>query len=236
MISIHSVSKSYNKKDMALNDVSLEVKSGEIFGFIGQNGAGKTTLIRIITGILKADKGDIYLNNIDLAKNTDEAKRQFALIPDTPEIYNKIRGIDWLHFMGAIYKVPTTQLKNKISELADKFELTDALYNKVGTYSFGMKHKLSLLGGLIYNPSILIFDEPLQGLDPKATFLLKEVMRQHAEQGGTIFFSTHLLDVAEKLCDRFAVIKQGCILTVDNMSDVQKKNISLESYFMELIK
>lgn len=237
MIELINVNKSYNGKIKAVDDVSLTINDGEIFGFLGPNGAGKTTTIKMLTGILKADNGDIKLNGINISESPLEAKRQFGFVPDNPDMFLKLKGIEYLNFMGDIYNVNKEDRIKKIDFLGEKFEIKDALSDQIQSYSHGMRQKIVLMAALLHDPSIWILDEPMTGLDPKASFILKEMMRNHADNGKTVFFSTHILEVAEKICDRIAVINKGKILfcgTMDEMKEHFKGSDSLENMFLRM--
>lgn len=211
--------------------------SGEIFGFLGPNGAGKTTAIKMITGILQPDSGVIKANGIDIAKNPLEAKKQIGFVPDNPNMFLRLQGIEYLNFMADIYDVPLDERKERISELCSRFEMEDVLRDSLQSYSHGMRQKIILIGVLLHQPSVWVLDEPMTGLDPRSSFLLKTMMREHVENGRTLFFSTHVLDVAEKICDRLAIINKGRILftgTIDEMREHLRKDASLESMFLEL--
>lgn len=239
MIIINNVSKTYARgRVKAVNSINLEVKKGEIFGFLGPNGAGKTTTIKMITGILKPDEGQIFVNGINVVSEPIKAKKQIGFVPDNPEIFNRLTGIEYLNFIADIYEVDGKQRYKKINELAEIFGIKDALNSSIGSYSHGMKQKLIIIGALIHNPPVWILDEPLVGLDPKAAFLLKEMMRKHADNGNTVFFSTHIMEVAERLCDRIGIIKKGEIIftgTIDELRQIRKENDSLENLFLELV-
>lgn len=237
MIELLNVNKSYNGTVKAVDSLTLTIPDGEIFGFLGPNGAGKTTTIKMITGIISQDSGDIRINNINIKEKPIEAKRQFAFVPDNPDMFLRLKGIEYLNFMADIYDVPRDARKDRIENLAKRFELTSALGDQIQSYSHGMRQKIVLMGALIHNPSVWILDEPMTGLDPKASFILKEMMREHAEGGKTIFFSTHVLEVAEKICDRVAVINKGKILFCGTLSEMRehfKSNESLEKMFLEM--
>ncbi|MDO6354756.1 ABC transporter ATP-binding protein [Caloramator sp. CAR-1] len=239
MIIINNVSKTYARgRVKAVNSINLEVKKGEIFGFLGPNGAGKTTTIKMITGILKPDEGQILVNGINVVSEPIKAKKQIGFVPDNPEIFNRLTGIEYLNFIADIYEVDGKQRYEKINELAEIFEIKDALNSSIGSYSHGMKQKLIIIGALVHNPPVWILDEPLVGLDPKAAFLLKEMMRKHADNGNTVFFSTHIMEVAERLCDRIGIIKKGEIIftgTIDELRQIREENDSLENLFLELV-
>lgn len=237
MIQLSNVSKSYNGKIKAVDNLSLQINDGEIFGFLGPNGAGKTTTIKMITGITESDSGEIRINNISTKENPIDAKKQFAFVPDNPDMFLRLKGIEYLNFMGDIYEVPKSERKERIETLAERFEMSSALGDQIQSYSHGMRQKIVLMGALIHNPSVWILDEPMTGLDPRSSFTLKEMMREHADSGKTVFFSTHVLEVAEKLCDRIAVINKGKILfcgTLNEMKEHFKGSDSLENMFLEM--
>ncbi|WP_454053718.1 ABC transporter ATP-binding protein [Clostridium sp. Marseille-Q7071] len=239
MIEIKNLNKSYSDSTKALDDLNITVKDGEIFGFLGPNGAGKTTTIKMITGIITQDSGEILLNNINTLKNSIEAKKQFAFVPDSPDMFLRLKGIEYINFMADIYEVPKEVRVERIKTLSDKLGIENALNNKIQSYSHGMRQKIVIIGALIHDPDIWILDEPLTGLDPKSSYLLKEMMKDHASSGKTVFFSTHVLEVAEKLCDRVAIINRGKLLfcgTLDEMKEHFKENTSLENMFLEMIE
>lgn len=239
MIKIENVSKSYDKKSKIIKGINLEIKDGEIFGFLGPNGAGKTTTIKMITGILNIDDGDILINNYSIKNNPIQAKKEFGYVPDNPDMFLKLKGIEYLNFIGDIYEVEEKTRKNKIEELTKLFEINDVLNNKIESYSHGMRQKIIIIGSLLHNPNNWIIDEPMTGLDPRATFELKKLMRKNADENRTVFFSTHILDVAEKVCDRIGIINKGEILFVGTIKEMQrelKENKSLEELFMEITK
>lgn len=239
MIEIIDVVKSYNSKVNAVDHVSLNVEDGKIFGFLGPNGAGKTTTIKMITGILNSNSGSIKINGIDIKENPLKAKQQFGFVPDNPDMFLRLKGIEYLNFMADIYNVPKEVRKNKIESLADRFEMSSALGDQIQSYSHGMRQKIVIMGVLIHDPSVWILDEPMTGLDPKSSYTLKQMMREHAESGKTVFFSTHVLEVAEKICDKVAIINNGKILfsgTLDELRDHAKGNESLEKMFLEMTK
>ena len=239
MIKIEKVSKSYDKKSKIIKGINLEIKDGEIFGFLGPNGAGKTTTIKMITGIVNIDDGDILINNYSIKNNPIQAKKEFGYVPDNPDMFLKLKGIEYLNFIGDIYEVEEKTRKNKIEELTKVFEINDVLNNKIESYSHGMRQKIIIIGSLLHNPNNWIIDEPMTGLDPRATFELKKLMRKKADDNKTVFFSTHILDVAEKICDRIGIINKGEILFVGTIKEMQKElkeNKSLEELFMEITK
>ena len=233
MIEIKNVSKSYNGKKKALDNVSFKVNAGEIFAFIGHNGAGKTTLIKSMIGILDFDEGDILIDNKSIKTNTIECKKIMSYVPDNPDMYENMKAIDFINFVCDMYETPYEIRKNNIDKYAKMFELTDKLNNDISSFSHGMKQKVALIAALAHDPKILIMDEPFVGLDPKAVYDVKEIMKEMTKSGKTIFFSTHILDVAEKLCDRVAIIKNGKIVKIGKMKDI-KGDESLEEVFLEL--
>ncbi len=233
MIEIKNVSKSYDGKVKALNDISFKIDNGEIFAFIGHNGAGKTTMIKSLVGILDFDSGDILINGKSIKKEPIECKREMAYVPDNPDLYENMTGLDFINFICDIYDVSLEERKVNIEKYSKMFEMDGKLGSDISSYSHGMKQKVALIAALSHNPDVLIMDEPFVGLDPKAVFDMKEVMHKMAKEGKTIFFSTHILDVAEKLCDRVAIIKKGEIVKIGKMKDI-KGDESLEQVFLEL--
>lgn len=233
MLVIKNVDKHYKGTDKGISDISLTVEAGDIYAFIGHNGAGKTTLLKAITGIHEFDKGEILIDDIDIRKKPMEVKQRIAYIPDNPDIYEFMTGIQYLQFVADIYNVSASEREQKINEYADKFEITGSLGDLISSYSHGMKQKLVIISALIHNPKLLIMDEPFVGLDPKAAFILKEIMKEMTEKGSAIFFSTHVLEVAEKLCNKVSIIKNGKLITSGLMSEVVKSGESLEELFME---
>jgi len=232
MLKIDHLTKKYGNKT-AVDGLTLEIKSGEIFGFIGHNGAGKTTTIKCVCGILSFEDGEILINGTDVKTDPMECKKQIAYIPDNPDLYEFMTGIKYLNFIADVFKLDVNERKDKIKEYADMFELTSDLGSPIGSYSHGMKQKLALISALIHDPILVIMDEPFVGLDPKASHTLKQLMRGICDKGGAIFFSTHVLDVAEKLCDKVAIIKNGKLITSGTMDEVKGKE-SLEDIFLEL--
>ena len=232
MLKIEHLTKTYGKKK-AVDDLSLHILPGEIYGFIGHNGAGKSTTIKSAVGILKFDEGKIIINGKTLADDPLGCKRDLAYIPDHPDLYEFMSGIKFLNFVGDIFAIPASERKEKISRYAGLFELTDDLAQPIAAYSHGMKQKLAVIAAWLHSPKLIVMDEPFVGLDPKAAHLLKEMMREHCENGGAIFFSTHVLEVAEKLCDKVAIIKQGKLIKAGTMEEV-KGDDSLEEVFLEL--
>ncbi|HDR4723425.1 MULTISPECIES: ABC transporter ATP-binding protein [Bacillus] len=237
MIEITNVSKSYNGSTYAVKDLSLSVPSGEIFGFLGPNGAGKSTTIKMITGIHGVDKGTITINGKDIMKNPMEAKKTFGYVPDSPDMFLRLKGIEYLNFMADMYEVPKEVRQERIESLAKKFDLYNALSDQIQSYSHGMRQKIVIIGVLVHEPDVWILDEPLTGLDPKSAYILKEMMREHADKGKIVFFSTHVLEVAEKICDRVAIINKGNLQFKGNLGEMRdhfKSNESLEKMFLEM--
>ena len=237
MIKLENISKSYVKGKKSVDSLNLEIKDGEIFGFLGPNGAGKTTTIKMITGILNADEGRILVDDKDIKKESISAKKTIGFVPDTPDIFLKLKGIEYLNFMGDIYEVPKEIRKQRIEELTKKFEIYDNLNEEMQGYSHGMRQKIILCGALLNNPKNWILDEPMTGLDPKASYDLKEMMRKHAKEGNCVFFSTHVLEVEEKLCDRVGIINKGKLIfvgTFEEMKTKLKDNGTLEELFLEI--
>ena len=232
MLKIEHLTKTYGDK-RAVDDLSLHIAPGEIYGFIGHNGAGKTTTIKSCCGILGFDSGEITIDGISMKENPLACKSKLAYIPDNPDLYDFMTGIQYLNFVADIFGVPADERQKKIRELADAFEITDALAEAVSSYSHGMKQKLAIISALIHSPKLIIMDEPFVGLDPKASHLLKQLMREICENGGAIFFSTHVLEVAEKLCDKIAIIKNGKLIQSGTIEEV-KGDTSLEDVFLEL--
>lgn len=233
MLAINNYSKAYNKDHFAVSGLSLNVDSGDLFAFIGHNGAGKSTTIKSIVGILPFDDGDILIDGISIKKDPIACKKMIAYIPDNPDIYDSLTGIQYLNFIADIFKIDKTTRKAIIDKYASEFELTNDLNNLISSYSHGMKQKLVIISALVHSPKLLILDEPFVGLDPKATYLVKKAMVEFCENGGAIFFSTHVLEVAEKLCNKLAIIKNGKLLITGKMEEVIKDS-TLEDVFMEL--
>lgn len=237
MIEIRNVSKSYVKENKFIENLNLEIKDGEIFGFLGPNGAGKTTTIKMITGILEVDNGDILIDSTSISKNSIEAKKKFGFVPDSPDMFLKLKGIEYLNFLGDIYKVPAKERRAKIEILSKKFEIYDNLNDRIQSYSHGMRQKIIIIGAILHNPKNWILDEPMTGLDPKSSHDLKELMKEHTKSGNTVFFSTHVLEVAERLCDRIGIISKGKLIfvgTYEEMKQKFKENASLEELFLEI--
>ena len=232
MLKITHLTKTFGEKK-AVDDLSLEIAPGEIYGFIGHNGAGKTTTLKSVVGIQQFDAGEITIGGISLKEDPLACKRQLAYIPDNPDLYDFMTGIKYLNFIADIFGVSTSDRQARIQKYADLFELTDDLAQPIAAYSHGMKQKLAIISAWIHTPKLIIMDEPFVGLDPKASHLLKGMMREVCDAGGAIFFSTHVLEVAEKLCDKVAIIKAGKLIRSGTMEDV-KGDDSLEDVFLEL--
>lgn len=233
MIEIKNVSKTYNGKKKVLKNISFKIEGGEIFAFIGHNGAGKTTMIKCIMGILDFEEGDILVDNKSIKEEPLECKRIMAYVADNPDLYENMKAIDFINFICDMYEVSEDIRRENTLKYAKIFEIEDKLNDDISSFSHGMKQKIALIAALAHNPKVLIMDEPFVGLDPKAVYDMKEIMRDMAKHGKTIFFSTHILDVAEKLCDRVAIIKDGTIVKVGKMKDI-KGDESLEQVFLEL--
>ena len=232
MLNIEHLTKAYGEKK-AVDNLSLHIAPGEIYGFIGHNGAGKTTTLKSVVGILQFDAGEITIDGISIKENPLECKRRFAYIPDNPDLYDYMTGIKYLNFIADIFGVGANERQARIRKYADLFELTADLAQPIAAYSHGMKQKLAIIAAWLHEPKLILMDEPFVGLDPKASHLLKEMMRQVCDEGGAIFFSTHVLEVAEKLCDKVAIIKNGKLIRSGTMEEV-KGDESLEDVFLEL--
>ena len=232
MLKIEHLTKAYGEKK-AVDDLNLHIAPGEIYGFIGHNGAGKTTTLKSVAGILQFDVGEITIGGISIKENPLECKRRFAYIPDNPDLYDYMTGIKYLNFIADIFGVGANERQARIRKYADAFELTADLVQPIAAYSHGMKQKLAIIAAWLHEPKLILMDEPFVGLDPKASHLLKKMMRQVCNEGGAIFFSTHVLEVAEKLCDKVAIIKNGKLIRSGTMEEV-KGDESLEDVFLEL--
>ncbi len=232
MLKIEHLTKIYGEKK-AVDDLSLHIKAGEIYGFIGHNGAGKTTTLKSSCGILRPDSGQIFINGISIKDDPIACKKQIAYIPDNPDLYDFMTGIQYLNFVADIFAVGSDERASRIKQYSDAFELTGDLAVSISSYSHGMKQKLAIISALIHEPRLIIMDEPFVGLDPKASHLLKGIMRQMCDAGSAIFFSTHVLEVAEKLCDRIAIIKSGQLIREGSMEEV-RGDASLEEVFLDL--
>lgn len=237
MISIENITKTYNGSYKAVDNLNLEIQDGEIFGLLGPNGAGKSTTIKMITGVIQPTMGDIKINGISINENPVKAKEQFGYVPDSPDMFLRLTGVEYLNFMGDVYNVEASERKERIRELSKRFGMDEALGDKIQAYSHGMRQKIIVMGVIIHKPKVWILDEPLTGLDPKSAFTLKEMMREHADAGNTVLFSTHVLEVAEKLCDKVAIINKGQLIyngTLQHMKENFRENESFEEMFLEL--
>ena len=232
MLRIENLTKNYGDKK-AVDSLSLTISPGEIYGFIGRNGAGKTTTIKCVCGILDFEGGDIFIDGTSVKSDPLKCKRELAYIPDNPDLYDFYTGIKYLNFIADIYGIPADVRRDRMRKYCDMFELTPALAQPISEYSHGMKQKLVIISAWLHAPKLILMDEPFVGLDPKASHVLKEMMREHCRAGGAIFFSTHVLDVAEKLCDKVAIIKSGKLLVTGTMEEV-KGDDTLEDVFLEL--
>ena len=232
MLNIEHLTKTFGEKK-AVDDLSLHIAPGEIYGFIGHNGAGKTTTLKSVVGILQFDAGEIRIDGLSVKEQPLECKKRIAYIPDNPDLYDFMTGIQYLNFIADIFGVSAEERQKRIREYGDTFELTESFAQPISAYSHGMKQKLAIISALLHNPRLIIMDEPFVGLDPKASHILKEIMRDICDRGGAIFFSTHVLEVAEKLCDKVAIIKGGRLIRCGTMEEV-KGDDSLESVFLEL--
>lgn len=238
MIEIKNVTKIYGGTKKAVNQLTLHVPTGEIIGFIGPNGAGKTTTIKMITGVLQPDEGEILINGKNIVTEPLAAKKEFGIVPDNADIFLRLKGIEYLNFMGDMYDVSQKDRAMRIGELAKTFEMETALQDKILSYSHGMRQKIVIMGVLISNPSVWILDEPMTGLDPQSAYQLKRLMREHAKRGNTVFFSTHVLEVAEKLCDKVAIIHKGKSVFFGTLEELQSLHpvcASLEELFLEVV-
>lgn len=238
MIEFRNVSKTYADSVVkAVDNISFRVRDGEIFGFLGPNGAGKTTCIKMIVGILEQDEGEILLSGINVREEPLETKKRFSYVPDNPDLYNNLTGSEYLAFMGDIYEVSQEDRRKIIPELAKRWGIEENLSQKIGSYSHGMKQKLALIGALLHDPDVFILDEPMVGLDPRSSFELKEIMRERCDRGKTVFFSTHVMEVAEKICDRIGIISKGKLIALGTMEELRAmadEEASLEQLFLEL--
>lgn len=233
MLTINNLNKSFGSKK-AVDNVTIHIAPGEVYGFIGHNGAGKTTTLKSVVGILQFDEGEILIDGMSIKDKPIECKKEIAYIPDNPDLYDFMTGIKYLNFIADVYEVSEKDRYERIHKYADMFELTSDLAQPIAAYSHGMKQKLAIISAWIHNPKLIIMDEPFVGLDPKAAHILKGMMREMCDDGGAIFFSTHVLEVAEKLCDKIAIIKSGKIIKCGTMDEV-KGDDSLEEVFLELV-
>lgn len=236
MIELQNVIKSYGDKK-AVDGLNIKVKDGEIFGFIGPNGAGKTTTIKMIVGMLNPDEGAVAVNGIDVRADPIGAKKIMAYVPDNPDVYEKLTGMQFINFIADAYRVPLEERKQRTADLARVFEMDKDLGEQIESYSHGMRQKIVLISALVHSPKVWVLDEPLVGLDPMAAFTLKNMMRAHADKGNTVFFSTHILEVAEKLCDRVGIIVKGRLVACGTLEELRtQRDETLESIFMELVE
>lgn len=238
MIEIKNVSKSYKKGEKVVDNINLKINDGEIFGFIGLNGAGKTTTIKMITGILEIDEGNIFIDGKSIITSPIEAKKQIGLVPDSPDMFLKLKGIEYLNFIADCYNVSKEERIEKIEKLAKEFQIFDDLEDKIESYSHGMRQKIVIIGVLLHTPQNWILDEPITGLDPKSAYDLKKTMREYANSGKTVFFSTHILEIADELCDRIGIINKGKIIFVGTLKELKEKfgdKKTLEEIFLDII-
>ncbi|MCZ0702955.1 ABC-2 type transport system ATP-binding protein [Natronobacillus azotifigens] len=237
MLALKNVSKTYDRSKRAVNQISLDVEKGEIIGFIGPNGAGKTTTLKMITGIIQPTEGTISIDGVDIMKAPVDAKKNFSYVPDQPTIFDAISGIDYLNFMADMYDVSIRERKKRIEKFSKAFQIDDALTQKVNSYSHGMRQKLLITGAMLSNPKLFILDEPMVGLDPHSARVLKDLMREHCNKGGTVFFSSHGLEVVEDLCDRVAIIHKGKLIACDVVGNIKKStDTTLENVFLEMTR
>ena len=238
MIEIKHVSKSYKKGEKVVDNINLKINDGEIFGFIGLNGAGKTTTIKMITGILEIDEGNIFIDGKSIITSPIEAKKQMGLVPDSPDMFLKLKGIEYLNFIADCYNVSKEERIEKIEKFAKEFEIYEDLEDKIESYSHGMRQKIVIIGVLLHTPQNWILDEPITGLDPKSAYDLKKTMREYANSGKTVFFSTHILEIADELCDRIGIINKGKIIFVGTLKELKEKfgdKKTLEEIFLDII-
>ena len=235
MLKIDHVTKHYKGSNKGVSDISLHIAPGDIYAFIGHNGAGKTTTLKCVAGIHGFDAGEITIDGIDISKDPIKSKQCFAYIPDNPDLYEYLTGIQYLSFVADVFGVSAADREERIKTYGDAFEITESLGDLISSYSHGMKQKLAIISALVHQPKLLILDEPFVGLDPKAAVILKDIMRKLCAEGGAIFFSTHVLDVAEKLCNKVAIIKDGTLIASGTMEEIVKDGQSLESIFMEVV-
>ena len=236
MLTIDHLTKHYKGSNKGVTDICLEIEAGDIYAFIGHNGAGKTTTIKCVAGIHDFDSGKILIDGSSIRENPLLCKSRFAYIPDNPDLYEYLTGIQYLNFIADVFNVPARIREELIGRYGNEFEITSSLGDLISTYSHGMKQKLAIISALIHQPKLLILDEPFVGLDPKASVILKNIMREICDGGGAIFFSTHVLDVAARLCNKVAIIKDGSLIASGSMEEILKQGESLESIFMEVVK
>lgn len=233
MVTIKNYSKIYDGSKKAVDDLSITINDGDLFGFIGSNGAGKTTTLKAIVGILPFEIGTIEINGIDIQKDPIACKRQTAFIPDNPDLYDQLTGLQYINFVADVFNIPKDERKSLTEYYAKEFDMLGELNNPIQSYSHGMKQKVALISAFVHNPKLLVLDEPFVGLDPRAAFTVKNIMQEFCAKGNSIIFSTHVLEVAQKICNKVAIIKQGKLITCGDMGEITKDN-SLESVFMEL--
>jgi len=238
MISIHDFSKSYSKGTFAVKDINLDIKGGEVFGFLGPNGAGKSTTIKSVVGLLNPTKGQIKVSGYDISQEAVQAKSQIGYVPDEAILMGKLKGIEYLNFIADMYKVENQLRRERITRLSEAFKLTTALTKTIDTYSHGMKQKISLIAAFLHNPDVLILDEPIVGLDPESAYRLKQMMKSHSRKGKTVFFSTHVMEIVEKICDRVAIISKGELLFTGSIEELKKNrgDATMEEVFLEVTK
>ena len=237
MIKLENITKIFGKDFKAVDSLNMEIIEGQIYGFLGPNGAGKTTTLKMLTGILTPDSGKISINGFDIEKNPNEAKMQFAFVSDDPDAFLKLKGIEYLKFIAKVYGVSDQECKDAIFKYSEIFEMNNVLNDRIESYSHGMRQKLGIIAALVHNPKVWILDEPLTGLDPKSSHTLKKMMREHADNGNIVLFSTHVLEVAEKICDHLFIINSGKLIYDGKMDELKsKKDSSLEEIFLELVE
>ncbi len=239
MIEIKNVNESYVDGIKVIDNMNLTIEDGVVFGFIGPNGAGKTTTIEMITGVLGIDSGDILIDGKSIKTDPIEAKKKFGFVPDTPDVFEKLTGLEYLNFIGDVYEISAKDRLERVKRLSEKFNIQEHLKDRIQSYSHGMKQKLLIISVLLHNPKNWILDEPMTGLDPKASYTLKKLMKEHSKNGNTVFFSTHVLEVAEKICDKIAVIDKGKIIFVGTVEELKlkaKSNSSLEESFLKIVE
>lgn len=234
MLKINNLTKKYPGSDKGVSDLTLHVAPGDLYAFIGHNGAGKTTALKAVCGIHAFEGGDIFVDGINVKEDALRAKRRMAYIPDNPDLFEYLTGIQYLNFVGDVFGLPEKVRRERIKRYAEAFEITEALGDLISAYSHGMKQKLAIISAFIHEPKLLVLDEPFVGLDPKASVVLKGLMRDLCESGGAVFFSTHVLEVAERLCSKVAIIKDGRLVVSGKMEEIVKEGSSLESIFMEV--
>lgn len=236
MIQVEHITKQYGKEFKAVDDISFSIEPGEIVGFVGQNGAGKTTTIKMLTSVLKPTSGTIQIHGHDIQKEALQAKQAIAYVADNPDMFLRLTGLEFIHLMADIYQVPAEVREERIRKMAERFEITDMLNQPMNDYSHGMRQKMMICAALIHNPPVWILDEPMTGLDPKAAYELKNMMREHAKEGNCVFFSTHVLEVAEQLCDRIIIIRHGSLVFTGTLDELRTEypDMTLEQIFLQI--